>query len=312
MQEYLIPLVNEAFGKHYSPNARVSLKPMKQVTRGIEGSLNRRDTDSMATIIEDSDHSGMDYHFECEAWPGNAIAIRIAEYAVGSAFQSVKLTEMGAEMFLPYSAVIFLRADSLSRDALTMTIHYPGGTASYNVPVIRIRSYSIDSLFEKKLLLLLPFYAFNFEKDLGNMDSDSTQIHQLMKNLDDICGRLSLLAKSKEINEYQKAFLMEIMNRVFQKMAIKYQNITKGVDQVMGGYIIKTYADEILEKGIEQGIEQGIKRGIGQGIEQGTNRTMLYAVDNYVTKLHVSEKEACETLGFDYSEFLKAKDVPVS
>ncbi|MCR5475488.1 MAG: hypothetical protein K6F28_09855 [Lachnospiraceae bacterium] len=85
------------------------------------------------------------------------------------------------------------------------------------------------------------------------------------------------------------------MNRVFQKMAIKYQNITKGVDQVMGGYIIKTYADEILEKGIEQGIEQGIKRGIergiDQGIEQGTNRTMLHAVDNYVTKLHVSEKE---------------------
>ncbi len=95
-------------------------------------------------------------------------------------------------------------------------------------------------------------------------------------------------------------------------MAIKYQNITKGVDQVMGGYIIKTYADEILEKGIEQGIEQGIKRGIDQGIEQGTNRTMLHAVDNYVTKLHVSEKEACETLGFDYSEFLKAKDVSVS
>ena len=35
----------------------------------------------------------------------------------------------------------------------------------------------------------------------------------------------------------------------------------------MGGELIRTYGDEMIEKGIEKGIEQGIEQGIEKGIE---------------------------------------------
>ena len=37
----------------------------------------------------------------------------------------------------------------------------------------------------------------------------------------------------------------------------------------MGGSIITTEADEILQRGIEQGIEQGMEQGVEQGMERG-------------------------------------------
>ncbi len=49
-------------------------------------------------------------HIEQETWPNkNTIAIRLAEYGAAAAFDSVKVTEHGAVMTIPYSAVVFLR-----------------------------------------------------------------------------------------------------------------------------------------------------------------------------------------------------------
>ena len=34
----------------------------------------------------------------------------------------------------------------------------PGGTVQYDVPVMKVQAYSLDEIFEKHLLLLIPFY----------------------------------------------------------------------------------------------------------------------------------------------------------
>ncbi len=42
---------------------------------------------------------------------------------------------------------------------MPVTIKTPGGEVSYKVPVIKME-YSIDEIFEKKLLFLIPFYIY--------------------------------------------------------------------------------------------------------------------------------------------------------
>ena len=52
------------------------------------------------------------------------------------------------------------------------------------------------------------------------------------------------------------------------KLTVNYKNVTKGVDDLMGGYILHTRTDDILDKGRSEGREQGIGIGREQGREQ--------------------------------------------
>ena len=124
MTRYLIPLVNEAFGEHYTDNASIKLKPGKQITEQTDSSLKHGEVDALAELSENG--ITKDYHIEVETWSDKTIAVRIAEYAAGAAYDSVTLTELGAEMTIPYSAVIFLRAGDEIPDELVISIKYPG------------------------------------------------------------------------------------------------------------------------------------------------------------------------------------------
>ena len=247
MTRYLIPLVNEAFGEHYTDNASIKLKPGKQITEQTDSSLKHGEVDALAELSENG--ITKDYHIEVETWSDKTIAVRIAEYAAGAAYDSVTLTELGAEMTIPYSAVIFLRAGDEIPDELVISIKYPGGTASYKAPTMKIKNYSIEDLFDKKLLLLLPFYGFNFDKKLPEMDSEG--IGELKDALDEINDRLVNMYESGEIDILQYGHLMDWLRRVLEKLTVNYRNVTKGVEDLMRGYILYTRTDEIFDEGLK-------------------------------------------------------------
>ena len=279
MTRYCIPLVNEAFGEHFTDQATVTLRPMKQVTRKPDAALVHGEVDSLATLSETP--VTRDYHFEMEAWGKNGIAIRIVEYAAGSAYDSAVLTEHGAKMVIPYSAAIVLRSSESLPDKLIIEIEYPGGKASYEVPVLKMEDYSIEELFEKRLLLLVPFFGFAFEGKFADMETGG--IDELKDALDEINARLTGMVESGEIDESQKNHLIDWTKRVLQKLTIKYRNVSKEVDEIMGGYILHTRTDDILDAGRAEGRAEGIAKGRAEGRAEGTEETaglMSYLVQN--------------------------------
>ena len=208
MTRFFIPLVNEAFGEHFSDDATISLKQNKRVLEHLDGSFEQHEVDALAELSE-ADIT-KDYHFEIETWRDNTFAIRIAEYAAGAAYDSIELTENGVRMTIPYSAVIFLRSADTIPDRLRIEIDYPGGKTSYYAPVMKVKDYSINDLFEKKLLLLLPFFGFNFDDKFEQMETNG--ISELKDALDEIDRKLSSLVRIGDIS-----------------ITVKYKNVTKGV-----------------------------------------------------------------------------------
>ena len=192
-----------------------------------------------------------DYHIETESGFGQRMAIRIAEYAVGTAYDSIDVTKSGARMTIPHSAVIFLRAGDEVPDEYVMEINYPGGEVFYGVPVIRIKDYGIDELFEKKLFLLLPYYGFVFEKEFSKMETEG--IEELKVVFDKIDNRLSDSVEVGVIDETQRSHLLDWSKRVLEKLTYGYTTVAKGVEDLMGGYILHTRTDDILDLGREQG-----------------------------------------------------------
>ena len=261
MTRFLIPLVNEAFGEHYTDKAEVDLIPGKQSIEHIDSSYDEREMDSFARLTE----SGIskNYHFEVQVKTDKSFAIRIAEYAAGAAQESVALTENGARIVIPYSAVIFLRATTEVPDKLHMEIEYPGGKVFYDAPVMKIKNYSVKDLIDKRLLLLLPFYGFNFDKRFAAMETEG--IEQLKAALEELNTSLSSLVESGDINEAQRGHLLDWTQRVLDKLTVRYKNVKKGVDDLMGGYIINTRTDAILKEGREQEQRERIEEMLRDG-----------------------------------------------
>lgn len=247
---YVPMLVNEAFGEHFTMNAEVELLPGKQVIDINEGKRIKREVDALIRLSEILEEPVSHlYHFELETKGKKSIFIRIAQYATAHAFANVRELEDGAEIFIPRSAVVFLRNDSKDVKDFRIYINYPEGRVSYNVPVLRIKDYDLDAIFEKKLLLLLPFYVFNItDKELDEMDRDSSKLEKLIAVLDDINTRLQNLVDEEAIDEIQKGTIKQYIKDVLDKMMEKRENAKKGVEEYMGGYIIETIYDKVLRE----------------------------------------------------------------
>ena len=85
------------------------------------------------------------------------------EYATQIALDQGELENNVLKVEIPRSAILFLRSNGATPDKMTIEIKTPGGVNSFDVPVMKAQKYSIDDIFEKGLLFLIPFYIFSHE-----------------------------------------------------------------------------------------------------------------------------------------------------
>lgn len=77
------------------------------------------------------------------------------------------------------------------------------------------------------------------------------------------------------IGAFDKRTIIELSGDVIREIAKKYDNVQKGVGDMMSGALIETEARTILNQGISQGINQGISQGIIQGVNETKKKTAL-------------------------------------
>ncbi len=94
-----------------------------------------------------------------------------------------------------------------------------------------------------------------------------------------ILERLDALERQSVIGAFDKRTIIELSGDVIREIAKKYDNVQKGVGDMMSGALIETEARTILNQGISQGISQGIKQGISQGIKQGISQGIKQGVN---------------------------------
>ncbi|MBR1707241.1 MAG: hypothetical protein IJ719_00230 [Clostridia bacterium] len=258
LREYIVPLVNEAFGEKFTGNAEITLRNNKHVIRRTDDSLDRRDSDMVVELTEMlGEFVKKVYMFECETWYDKTIVFRIAEYSSSFAIETAKITNNGVVLKIPYSAVIFLHPNGSIPEVMKITYEFPNGKkVSYGVPTLQIKDYTVDELFKKKLLILLPFYLFKFANEFEEMEENAERRQAVNETLKDINRRLEALMSENGIDAYQKMTIQSLLKRVSDRLVAQYENLKREVDEIMSGAIARTQADDILEEGQQQGREQ--------------------------------------------------------
>ena len=90
-----------------------------------------------------------------------------------------------------------------------------------------------------------------------------------------ILERLNTFERQSVIGAFDKRTIIELSGDVIREIAKKYDNVQKGVGDMMSGALIETEARTILNQGISQGIKQGISQGIKQGVNETKKKTAL-------------------------------------
>ena len=255
----IIPVINEIFGEHYSGREKITFSPNEHFLKQQDGNEEKRITDTSFRI---EGKETKKYHLECQSNTDNSMLVRFFEYDTQIALDGGEIKGNILTVTLPHSAALFLRHHASTPDSLKIRMVTPGGTVEYDIHVIKSQQYTLEKIFEKNLLLLIPFYIFSHEAQFEEYEKDKAKLKLLQAEYEGIKNKLEELSATGTISEYTRCTIMDMSNKVLEHIALKYNSVKEGVKAVMGGKVLEYEAKAIKREGIEQGIEQGIVQGI--------------------------------------------------
>lgn len=257
----IIPLINEVFGEHYTGKERIVFSQNEHFMNRQDGDEDERITDTSFKIITGTESKK--YHWECQSSKDSSMLVRFFEYDTQIALDEGEIKRNVLTVTLPNSAVLFLRCDDGTPDQMKIEIITPGDTVSYAIPVMKSQQYSIDDIFEKGLLFLIPFHIFSYESRFEEYEEDRDKLRQLQGEYKAIADRIEQLLNAGELSEYTKCTILDMSGKVLKHIARKYENVREGVKDVMGGRVLDYEAKRIKNEGRAEGIiETGIDFGL--------------------------------------------------
>lgn len=253
-RELVIPVINEIFGETFTGKEEIQFFPNEHFLDQQDQADKERITDTNFIVFGKIPKK---YHIECESsLPDGKIAIRLFEYDAQIALDEGQVTEETLTVTFPNTAVLYLRAYKKTPDKMKYVIITPGGTIQYDVPVMKVQVYSLDDIFEKHLLMLIPFYIFSHEKSFAEYNSNKQKLAELKAEYKKILERLDGLEQQEMIGAFDKRTIIELSGDVIKEIAQKYENVQKGIGDMMRGALIETEARIILNQGKNQGINE--------------------------------------------------------
>ena len=245
-RKLIIPVINEIFKEHYTGEEEIRFFPNEHFLDQQDAADKERITDTNFQIIG---RIVKKYHLECESsLPDGKITIRLFEYDAQIALDEGEVTEETLTVTFPNTAVMYLRSYKKTPDIMKYVIVTPGGTVQYDVPIMKVQSYSLDEIFEKRLLMLIPFYIFSHEKSFSEYNNNEQKLQELKAEYRIILERLDDLENQGIIGAFDKRTIIELSSDVIREIARKYENVQKGIGAMMRGPLIQTEARTILNE----------------------------------------------------------------
>ena len=238
MSYLAVPLINEVFHTSYPEDVKIT--QLRNEHQQKDGEII---TDSCLLIGKKM------YHIECQSTDDTTMAIRMIEYDFAIAVENAEKQGRRYRIEFPRSCVLFLRSSGNTPDYLEADVIFPDGkTHVYSIPAIKMADYTKDHIFEKNLLMLLPFYTMRYEKKKHDMRKNLELLQILLDEYDEI--RINL---EKELTETGKAELYTNLTKLIVKIADhifeKEEDIRKGIGDVMGGKVLELESERLKAEG---------------------------------------------------------------
>ncbi|RHD93167.1 hypothetical protein DW776_09310 [Ruminococcus sp. AM30-15AC] len=238
----VIPLINEVFHTSYPED--VEITQLRNEHQQADGEVI---TDSCLLIGKKM------YHIECQSTDDTTMAVRMIEYDFAIAIEYAAKQGRRYEIEFPRSCVLFLRSSGNTPDFLETNVIFPDGRKQmYRVPTVKMADYTAESIFEKNLLMLLPFYIMRYEKRAHDMRENPRLFQTLLNEYEEIRVKLE-----KELIK----LIVKISDYIFQDE----EKIQKGIGDAMGGKVLELESERLRAEGEARGKAIGESTGEARG-----------------------------------------------
>ena len=262
-RQMIIPVINEVFKEDYTGNEIIEFHPNEHFIEQQDSANQERITDTNFIIYGKKKKK---YHLECESsLPDGRMTIRLFEYDAQIALDEGEVINEILTVTFPNTAVLYLRNYKKTPDKMRYVIKTPGGTVEYDVPIMKMQEYTLEDIFSKGLLLLIPFYIFSHEKNFKVYNRNEQRLAELKAEYRSILERLDKLEQEGIIGAFDKRTIIELSGDVIREIAQKYENVQKGIGGMMSGALLETEARTILNRGKDEAKKETALRMLQDG-----------------------------------------------
>lgn len=257
-RELILPLLNETFGTAYEKDRATIEFLSDEHFLMVGGNPDKMVSDSSFKVTMDDAETI--YHYECQSTPDHTMAVRFFQYDSQIALEQGILENKVLEVHFPHSAALYLRSTSTTPDELIIRIGAYGSDnfIEYPIPIIKLKKYNdIETIFRKKLYILIPFYIFLHEAGFKEYESSEEKREELFGYFSSIVERLDQLVQEGNLGLYQRNMIVELSRKVIANIANKYEHVQKGVIDIMGGKVLEYEAKTNFLKGMAEGEVKG-------------------------------------------------------
>lgn len=158
MPEQLFPLFKEVYGKDYPKGTPITLLSTESSTyqENPDAPPSSRLSD-ITLLVNGTDY----YHLECQMHNEQVMVIRMIAYDLHFAMQHTTFEdkeEGGLVMHFPRSIVIYPEKKRQLPEFLQCRIIFQDGSRHiYQIPTVRIQSYTLQEIHEKHLNIFIPY-----------------------------------------------------------------------------------------------------------------------------------------------------------
>ncbi|MCM1261670.1 MAG: hypothetical protein NC313_03030 [Butyrivibrio sp.] len=245
------------------------------------------------------------YHIECQSTNDGLMVIRMIEYDFRIAIEETrniltnelkkKLGERNKEPFIfrfPQSCMVCVRPGIEKKDVLKLQIVMPSGeNVLYEVPVLQVQNFSKEEMFQKRLLILIPFYVLRYEKDIKAGKNEI--LGKLKGEYEYIKKQLTIEGNS--INEPRLYYELAVLTqRILDYVGKENEDYKERMGNIMGGVILELESDKIWN------------RVWNEGSQYADSRRLILDIDNIVKKLNMPLEKACEIQDITVDDYRKA------
>ena len=226
------------------------------------------------------------HNFECQS--DGILKLRMMEYDFMIALSDNIQQKQKNYLQFPCSCIIYLRSNKNTLSEESMDIRFADGqTVTYNVPVLKLKQYSIDEIFEKNLLILLPYYIINYEKALFEIASDEEKTANLLAEYHYIIQKLEDITKNNDTGIFYD--LLKMIQLIINYLLKKEPILKERLGDVMGGKVLPLPSDKLREAkaaGLEQGLQVLVET------LKELNKSNEYILKKIMEKYSLTESEA--------------------
>ncbi len=291
----LIPVINEVFGTNYTEE-----QAFQQLRNEHYETFGKVITDSIIRI------GGRLYHIECQSKKDGDMALRMVEYDFAIALEhSSKMEDDIIEIHFPESCVLYIRNHRDMPDYHEARVRFSDGqTVSYKVPIILAQNYTVNRIFEKRLLALLPYHILRYEHFLKSNSDNQKRLDKLLNDYQKIHQEL-LQIQETEGKSHLYVNLINLINQIADYVIPKENPVRERIGAVMGGQILQLASERLIEEGRSQGIMEGRSQGIIEGRSQGIMEGRVKELYSMVQDGDITPERAAKRLGITTSELQK-------